>query len=170
MDESQENLNQEWAGEETHDESEINAEVERLKAELQTKEDALSKWKARAKKGYEKQGQSQSANTEDIRQLVRKELEAEKSEREFLNRRPDASEKRADIQKMSSERWLSLEEAYKLTKFDEVADRWYQARSTQSRYWVHGDIGRQPEKDDELPDVYKQSYHRNKRDVFGLKK
>lgn len=160
-------LSESWEGEDASEEDDSDlSEVELLKQELAQKDEALNKRRMRAKKGYEKQGKAWSVDAEEVKKIVREEYEATVAKDKFLSSRPDAKDNRSDIEKMSAEKGLSFDEAYKIINFDKTVEENRQSQMS-GKYSINWNIWRKEDEWYKLPDVYSQFSPFNQKDIFS---
>lgn len=124
---------------------EVDTEKEDLRAELETERAAKEKRKTRAQRGYEKAKESGTLwkwiSEDKVNELVEKKFQAINQKQTLLTKYPDAAEKLAEVEKISAEKKLSLEDSYWLLKFNE---------SQSGKTDVHGSFARiNPSQDDD---------------------
>ena len=92
-------------------------EYEKKIAELETQKD---KWKSRFQRNTKKIDTTKEQTNPNIEETVRNVLSQERAKDTLLNNFTDAKDKWEEIEKVAKAKNLSVDEAYKLIKFDEL--------------------------------------------------
>lgn len=108
-------------------------EHEALIKKLAKAEKKLWKW-------YKKSAESKAnfITKENLREFLEKVDTDKKSEAELVEKFDDAKELLPEIRKISSEKWLSIDEAYWLVKHKMLADEWYRNQINEARTTTTG--------------------------------
>lgn len=134
--ETDETSNENDLGEETQDTD--------LEEKLRLKDEEIEKWKKRAKQSYKKSQELIKNVPSDIsEEKLEQRYQKKKSEETFTQKYPDAQEKMSEIKKISAEKWLSMEDAYKIVAFD----------TKQSTWWVYNSFAKLPAEDKNVESV-----------------